>query len=924
MKAFRKWLFFLGLSLSISSFCFSQQYTLRDQKEIASRAQLTLNMYRDLLNVISISGLATDTEVKELIQNSYSDPKNPIFYSEEVIIEDDIKPSNLGTQLKQDKSIKEYLKYFDLTYVKTDNETIEFSNFETSNLKYRDHLFIKIKYTSQFQGRHKDDTASYKPTERVAELRVEKKDNQWKTFISSIVYYDPNKPVNSTENDVTLNTSVDDDGMYLNLIDGLKSESNSLNKLKEAEKISQYNNTNDSIFTYYMELGQIALDAEKFEEAFTAFTEAQQIYPYNLTLRQKVNELTRAQNRKSNSDDKKFEEAKLSAERAMIARNYAKAKSLYTEALRIKPEESSIKSRIDRLDKIIQKTAFLESKFTVGQYKGAIKDYNKAIREDKNNADYYFGRARCYEKLNQTKDAIEDYSKAIELDGNFVDALHSRAKLYLLTDQPHKAVADYTLIISNPNFAAEFYPERAKVRKSIGDHKGAVEDYNAAIELMPNVADYYYQRGLVYYLQNQLELAKESYSEAIKKDNNFINAYYQRGLVHLDLENVKAASSDFVKAKELGLEKDQLENIEFLASKYFSKAEGEMKMADYESALGNYINTILISPTNGSAWLRKGDAHFMLQDFDNAILNYHKAIKLDSISYAFYRRGMAYQQIKDIQSAHHDFQKYTSIGKSVAAKAEEKTKRIKAPGPLANQLAEESAEAYYFLGYAQLMTSSFAEALESLNKAISINKTHSKAFFARGATQFALNDYKKAIKDMEESVKLGHSEPLLFFSLGKAYEGRGKVEDAINSYSQTILLDPKFGDAYRQRFLCYKQTEQYKLAHQDIEVIFSLDEKFKQEANLVAHKGILELYLNQLQEANKAFDFALSLNENDGLALFGKACALAIENKFDESLRLYRKAFQTKQFEWTSIKKDPLIKPISRQKAFKELVKSTF
>ena len=128
--------------------------------------------------------------------------------------------------------------------------------------------------------------------------------------------------------------------------------------------------------------------------------------------------------------------------------------------------------------------------------------------------------------------------------------------------------------------------------------------------------------------------------------------------------------------------------------------------------------------------------------------------------------------------------------------------------------------------------------------------------------------------------------------------------------------------AYRQRSMCYKEQGQYTQALQDIKEVFLLKETSNKDVQLLTSKGLLELYQKNFQEANQSFDQAILLDGNAPWALYGKACALAHENKFEESVEMYQRAFQTRQIQWSAIKKDPLIFPVKKQKAFKYLVKT--
>lgn len=922
MKALKQSFLLLSLSLVFSSTGFSQQYTLRDQQEIAYQARLTLNLYKDLLNVLSYKDLATESEIKELIRNSYSPSGSQLFYSEAAIIEDNIRPSNLLSGQAQDKTIHDYLSYFDLAYEKSDQETIEFYAIEASGLKYSSYLYLQLKYTCLFKGEHKEDNTPYRAVERLAEFRVEKQGNKWKTYISSIVYYDPANPINSPEGNVKLDRTVADKGTFSYLTEQLNKEGEGLiGEATQAEIPAEESRAQDSLFTHFLETGNAALTAGQLPEAFAAFSEAEKIRPSHQELRRSLMELTKAQSLQISSVEKRFEYAKLQADKAFAARDFVTAKRRYTEALRLKPEREELKGIIEELGRAIQKKAVLESRFAVGEYEEAIKGYTKAIKEERDNPDYYYGRGRCYERLNRVEEALEDFSKAIALDGDFMQALSSRARLHAKAGQFHQAVADYTLLLADPDYAAAAYAERARIKQHMGDSEGAIRDLDAAIRQSPEVADYPFEKGLLLISRKNPTAAIPAFSRAIEKDGQHAGAFCQRGLAYATLDDLRAASADFERARQLGLSDVQLAEINKLTAKYYSRAEGAMAEERYQQALKSFTDALLVSPAFGRAWLRKGDAYFMLENYDSAIANYNQAVAHEEMSFAYFRRGLAYQQMNEEQSASQDFARYIPIGKELVAR----TKEENAGRPAASlqlNFIEDRADAFYALGYAQLMRLQFVEALENLDMAIHNRKFFPKAYFARGAALYALEEYRGAVKNMEESIRMGMSEPLVFYSLGQAYVANRQLEDAVYSYSHTLKLDPQYEAAYRERALCYKSLGEYALALKDMEAAIALNEALTKDANFLTHKGLLELTQDKPGEARQSLDNALQLDATNGWALYGKACVLAGEEKTEESLELYRKAFLTGQIEWEAIRNDPLIHPVSKHKAFKQLVKT--
>ena len=85
----------------------------------------------------------------------------------------------------------------------------------------------------------------------------------------------------------------------------------------------------------------------------------------------------------------------------------------------------------------------------LGNHKGAIKDYDKALELNPDYANAYYNRGVAKGKLGDYKGAIEDFDKAIAL---------------------------------NPNYADAYY-NRGLARRDLGDHKGAEEDFAKAAEL---------------------------------------------------------------------------------------------------------------------------------------------------------------------------------------------------------------------------------------------------------------------------------------------------------------------------------------------------------------------------------------------------------------------------------------------------------
>jgi tetratricopeptide (TPR) repeat protein len=85
------------------------------------------------------------------------------------------------------------------------------------------------------------------------------------------------------------------------------------------------------------------------------------------------------------------------------------------------------------------------NKKRLGDYRGAIMDYSKAIQLNpnvKNSA--YYSRGFCKENLKDYIGAIADYTKAIQLDSEDSEAYYNRGNSKLMLNQKNSACLDWS------------------------------------------------------------------------------------------------------------------------------------------------------------------------------------------------------------------------------------------------------------------------------------------------------------------------------------------------------------------------------------------------------------------------------------------------------------------------------------------------
>lgn len=127
-------------------------------------------------------------------------------------------------------------------------------------------------------------------------------------------------------------------------------------------------------------------------------------------------------------------------------------------------------------------------------YKGAIKEYSKAIKEDKNYTDAYFNKGTCELALEDFISAKKDFDKAIEIDPNYVKAYYSRASVYASQEKYVEALPDLDKTIELDPKTPNALTLRGQIRAQSGNKKGACEDFNLAKTYGDKLADKYLQQ----------------------------------------------------------------------------------------------------------------------------------------------------------------------------------------------------------------------------------------------------------------------------------------------------------------------------------------------------------------------------------------------------------------------------------------------
>ena len=186
-----------------------------------------------------------------------------------------------------------------------------------------------------------------------------------------------------------------------------------------------------------------------------------------------------------------------------------------------------------------------------GEYKGAIKAYDRVIGIDPDSADAYYNRGVAKVRLKEFQEAIKDFDKAIDLKPGDIFCYLNRGVAKDQRKEFREAIKDFDKAIEIDHKYPYSYVNRGIAKAKLGEHEEAVADFDKAIDLKPDDAAFYFNRGIANAKLGEHEEAVADFDKAIDLKPDDAESYSNRGKSNKELGNTKQSEEDFAKAEKL-------------------------------------------------------------------------------------------------------------------------------------------------------------------------------------------------------------------------------------------------------------------------------------------------------------------------------------------------------------------------------------
>ena len=414
----------------------------------------------------------------------------------------------------------------------------------------------------------------------------------------------------------------------------------------------------------------------------------------------------------------------------------------------------------------------------------------------------WYNRANAKSDTANYKGAIEDYNEAIRVSPLYFNAYINRANAKTKINDNVGAVEDLNFVISHDSTLVNAYINRAMARRSLLDFKGSLDDYRIALKIKPRQPELYISRGNVLFDIKDSEGAIKDFTKAMELNPKMITAYTNRAFVKKAMNDLTGAIRDYDKAIAIDPDNSEL---------YNNRGNIKFQLGQNMDAIADYEKGLKVNPKNFLTYKNLGAIHYIIKDYHAALTDLSSAIKFNpSLAELYYTRALIKKELRDIPGATADYASAVKLDAAFGAEGYSKSLGLK---PV---LVQAPYEQFNKEAYALDMAGKLAEAVALYNKAVSAKPDYAEAWLNLGNAYGKMGRFADAITAFNSALAAKRDYAEAIASRGIAFASLGKINEALTDLGSAIRMKPGYAMAYFNRALLYLNTGKKDLACVDL------------------------------------------------------------------------------------------------------------
>ena len=298
----------------------------------------------------------------------------------------------------------------------------------------------------------------------------------------------------------------------------------------------------------------------------------------------------------------------------------------------------------------------------------------------------------------------------------------------------------------------------------------------------------YFKAGDEFYVSMNYTDAIDQYSEAIALDPNFDDAYINRARAYSNIGDHASAARDFDRALAFN-EKDH--ELYYLSAKeWYLVGNSRVALAKLNQAISSKRNFL-------EAYQLRAEVNMDLKNYEQALEDYQKCLKIDKDDEGFYHLGTAYEKMAMLNEAEGSY--LQSIDEN-----------------------DRVPETFYALARVQVQLNKYEEALGSVRQMLALDPGNLEGILLQSKIQAAMGNYPKAIETLSMASVESPMESSIYLHRGDVYRMMNQQSNAIIDYTRALDLKPGDAELYYKRGRAYEEIRQYDKALEDYDRLLEM------------------------------------------------------------------------------------------------------
>ena len=484
----------------------------------------------------------------------------------------------------------------------------------------------------------------------------------------------------------------------------------------------------------------------------------------------------------------------------------------------------------------------------------AMTDLNKAIEIDPYTSQSFAARGVIYLQQKEYNKALADLDEAIRLDPYFAGNYINRGLVKYHLNDLRGAMADYDRVIDmdENNLIALF--NRGLLRAQVADNNRAIRDFDKVIALEPDNTIAYLNRAILYNETGNKEAALEDLNVVLEAHPDFFTGYYMRSQLKREMNDLRGAENDFMLARA---EEAKARKIATTNPEPFKQAREQGETKDTREQNDRDIqkfNMLVVAERETS---QKTQSQYQRQS-RGKVQNINASVDLEPMFVLTYYereqevlRPVYYSETMDRANRELGLSWMLKMTNNEAPLNEWQIQtHFRSIDNYSMRLEGEPDNPSLYFGRAMdfMLVQDYENALNDLNKVLSINPDMLLARFARAVVRSKQMEYDRlqgnplrmdanSETDIPELKKIGGAVKLPEVSTRSI-----EYEDILKEYEEILRINPGFFYAYYNRAEIFSLEKDYRAAIADYTKAIELEPQF---AEAYFNRGISRLAIGE-------------------------------------------------------------------------------